>query len=89
VAEIWAFVNSRGDLVVHRCAGRRDGRRVFVGDANPGRDELVDDDLLVGRITMVHSGAARRRPTRLAGLAPLLGWSGRSVLRRVMRHHAE
>ncbi len=61
--ELWAFVSDEGDVVVHRCLGRRGGRLLFQGDAAPVPDPLVAPDRLVGRVVaLVAEPGAVERP---------------------------
>jgi hypothetical protein len=59
IAEIWAFCDPTGEIVVHRYR-RRDpaGRFVFRGDNVRQHDVPVDDERLIGVVTQVEADGA-------------------------------
>lgn len=88
VGEVWAYVAAAGDVVVHRAAGHRRGLAVFVGDANPGRDELVDRERLVGLVVDVERAGVLATVPRQSGVRPLTRWA-LNALRRLIGRSAK
>lgn len=86
--QVWAFCDARGDVLVHRCRGRRGGLWLFQGDARGRPDRPVSEANLVGRVTAIdHAG--RRRPLgrrdRLLRGFPRLAWLfAASAVRRIL-----
>jgi hypothetical protein len=59
--EIWAFVDSDANLVVHRFRSRRDGLWWFRGDGNSADDRPVTASAVVGRVIQIERGSSRRK----------------------------
>jgi hypothetical protein len=77
IAEIWAFCDADGTIVVHRYRKRdAEGRALFRGDNRRWRDQPVVADRLVGLVTHVKQGdSVRRFATR-----ERLGWIARRLI---------
>lgn len=83
IAEIWAFCDANGTIVVHRYRMRdAAGRSVFRGDGQPWRDDPVPDDLLIGLVTHVRQGEIVRR----FAIRERLGWIVDRLFGRIYRH---
>lgn len=82
IAEIWAFCDTNGVVVVHRYRKRdADGRWIFRGDNKKLRDQPVDPELLIGLVTHVRRDGAGRRFTRWSRLV----WIASRLARRLAR----
>jgi hypothetical protein len=89
--EVWAFVRSDGDIVVHRMMRRLGDLYVFRGDTTPRDDEPVAPDLLIGRVDEVEGPEGRRNLTssaRFFGLLRSRLGAARHALRRGARRVA-
>lgn len=80
--EVWAYIDSQGQLVAHRCVGFRGGQVVFRGDAQPMTDRLVPPSNVVGRVTHRSRGASIERVGRVGGLAKIIRWKLDALRRR-------
>jgi hypothetical protein len=88
LGEIWAFVGADGQIVVHRCLGRRGGGYAFKGDGLPARDPIVPPSTLVGRVVAIDDERGHRRLRRrdvLVSQVRLLLSRGAAALRRLAR----
>jgi hypothetical protein len=65
-AEVWAFCDGNGNVVVHRYRGARAGHHHFQGDTRVRGDEPVTDAQLIGRVVEVDP---YRTPVRWGALA--------------------
>jgi len=82
IAEIWAFCDTNGLVVVHRYRRRGPQRQsVFRGDNVPWHDPPVDESRLIGRVTHVRRGNAIRR----IAISERLRWIGRRLWQRILR----
>jgi len=85
IGEIWAYCDSEGRVVVHRCIGpARAGGWLFIGDAEGRADPPVPSSVLIGKIRAVDHGGRGRRvgtPDRLRGATRALRVRARSLLR--------
>lgn len=84
-AEVWAFVDAGGAIVVHRCERRAGPGYVFRGDGLPTADPWVPVRRVIGRVADVEDRRGRRplgTGDRLAGMGRLAQSRLRSVGRR-------
>jgi len=86
IAEVWAYVGSSGEIVVHRYVWNRGGGALLIGDATDVADDLVPLDQLVGRVASRRSATTESHVGRLSGLFPVARWSWSAAVRRVRRH---
>jgi signal peptidase I len=83
IAEIWAFCDSNGTVVVHRYWRRDDvGRSVFRGDNMRAFDEPVSAELLIGLVTSVRRGGTEHR----FAMQQRLWWFVTRLNRRLRRY---
>jgi hypothetical protein len=84
-AEVWAYVDAGGAIVVHRCERRAGPGHVFKGDGLPGADPWVPMGSVIGRVADVEDQRGRRplgTGDRLVGMGLLAQSRLRSVGRR-------
>jgi hypothetical protein len=82
-SELWAYVDRRGGIVVHRFRRRTvDGALVFRGDGQPYFDVPVPAGHLVGRVVSTRSAAGT---VRRFGAAERLRWVARRAVGRGAR----
>jgi hypothetical protein len=83
IAEIWAFCDANGVVVVHRYRKRdAEGRWIFRGDNRKLRDEPVDPQLLIGVVTHVRRAGIVRR----FAIWSRLTWIVDRLIGRISRH---
>jgi signal peptidase I len=82
IAEIWAFCDPTGVIVVHRYR-RRDGsgRFVFRGDNVVQHDVPVDAEWLIGVVTRVEAAGT----TQAVGAVARIRWLAGRLYRRIRR----
>jgi hypothetical protein len=81
IAEIWAFCDPNGVIVVHRFR-RRDGDRfMFRGDNVVQHDTPVDEPRLIGVVTAIKVGGT----TQQVGTVARLRWLAGRVVSRMRR----
>jgi hypothetical protein len=80
---VWAFVGDDGEVLVHRCTGRRGRFYRFQGDAAARPDPDVTSERLVGSVVATEVGG-QRRPVR-ARWTSYLWWALRRLQRRALR----
>jgi hypothetical protein len=83
--DVWAFCDSYGEVIVHRCRGEtRDGYR-FQGDARVRADDAVATEQLIGRVVDVAPARARVRWGPLMGSVQRSPRVAISVVYRALR----
>jgi hypothetical protein len=83
IAEIWAFCDTNGTIVVHRYRKQdADGRSLFRGDNQKWRDDPVAPDRLIGLVTHVREGGKVRR----FAIRSRFGWIVDRLIGRISRH---
>jgi hypothetical protein len=83
IAEIWAFCDANGTIVVHRYRKRdAEDRLLFRGDNQVWRDPPVTDDHLIGLVTHTRRGDIVRR----FAIRERLVWIVRRLFGRIFRH---
>jgi hypothetical protein len=83
--EIWAHVDDRGRVVVHRFRSELGGQFWFTGDANPRDDRPVAAEQLVGRVDAIERNGQRRPVGLVSRLIGRVRLDARSVRRRLRR----
>jgi hypothetical protein len=82
IAEIWAFCDPNGVIVVHRYRRRDDeGRFVFRGDNVVQHDTPVDGPRLIGVVTTIKVEGTTQR----VGLPARIRWLAGRLLSRIRR----